>query len=537
MRAQKDSGYVKFLRARAFPRMTQADQGFTDAIELLDRLPRVKVAVVGDIMLDEYVYGNVSRISPEAPVPVMAVRRDNAMLGGAGNVLANLRGLDVACATIAVVGQDDAADAVMRLVREKGDAGDGILRVPHRPTTIKTRFVAGNQQLLRCDRETSAAIAPDLERDIEALARRLFADAGAVVLSDYGKGMLTPGLIAALIRLAGERGVPVLVDPKGADYAIYRGATAVTPNRKELAEATGGMPTASDDDIVAAATALIQRTGVDAVIATRSEDGMSIVRRDRPPVHLRTEAVEVFDVSGAGDTVIATIAAMLAAGADLVAAASIANTAGGIVVAKVGTAAIHRRELGEALVHRDLAARPANDSAGNGRATVIDRTREGMVLRLDEAREQVARWQARGLRVGWTNGCFDILHAGHVGYLNRARDFCDRLIVGLNSDASVRRLKGESRPVNHEAARATVMAGLGAVDLVVPFGDDPADDDKPVRAVTALKPDILFKGGDYVESQLPEAAAVRAYGGDVRIMPFTEGHSTTSIIGKIQGRA
>jgi D-beta-D-heptose 7-phosphate kinase/D-beta-D-heptose 1-phosphate adenosyltransferase len=323
----------------------------------------------------------------------------------------------------------------------------------------------------------------------------------------------------------------VLVDPKGSDYAVYRGATVVTPNRKELAEATNGMDTSTDAAIVAACECLMKQAGIEHVVATRSQDGMSVVSKNEKPLHLRTEALEVFDVSGAGDTVIAAIAAALAAGAPLHAAAAIANSAGGIVVAKVGTAAIRRGELHEVLVHRDLALQTGEQA----QPAILDRAREARVVRMDEAQDIVRRWQARGLKVGLTNGCFDIVHPGHVGYLNRARDKCDRLVVGLNSDASVRRLKGPARPVNDEVSRGMVMAALGSVDLVVLFGDDPADEDKASRLVQHLRPDIYFKGADYREEDIPEAKIARAYGGDVCLVPLHEGHSTTATIERMKG--
>ena len=507
--------------------MTQPDRSLTDILEPLDRLPDVRVLVVGDVMLDRYAYGDVNRISPEAPVPVLNITRETAMLGSAGNVLANLHGLDVRTSIVSIVGDDAPGRIVRAMAMAKGADALDLIVAGDRPTTVKSRFVAANQQMMRADSELGHPIDGALEDAIIRRATAAMQGAGAVIVSDYNKGVITPNVVRGVIRAAREAGIPVCVDPKKTDGAVYRDADVLKPNRKELAELSG-MDVATDDDVVRAARFLIDTHAVGAVVATRSQDGMSIVTRDAPAIHLRTEAVEVFDVSGAGDTVIATMAALLAAGADLVAACVAANAAGGIVVAKIGTAAIHRQELRDAMLHRELTMRRP------GGHTVIDRMREAPVLSVGEAAEQVRRWQARGLKVGWTNGCFDILHAGHAGYLNRARDLCDRLVVGMNADASVRRLKGPMRPVNDEAGRATLLAALGAVDLVVPFGDDPAEDDKPLRAVAALQPDILFKGGDYREEQLPEAAIVRAYGGEVRIMPLYEGHSTTAIIRRAQ---
>ena len=496
------------------------------------------ILAVGDIMLDRYVYGDVHRISPESPVPVLSIKNENLMLGGVGNVLANLAGLGVTVHVLAVTGRDLAGESVRRLVADRGADPQNLVELPDRPTTVKTRFLASHQQLLRTDFEKTEAIASAVEAALLAKAEALLPQVQAVVLSDYGKGLLTPRFIAALIKKAVAKNIPVLVDPKGADYSIYKGAGIVTPNRKELSEATGGRPTKSDAEVVAAAQALMEQAGIGAVVATRSQDGMTIVRRAakgrgfEEPVHLRTEAIEVFDVSGAGDTVIATLAASLAAGADLVAAAAIANVAAGLVVAKVGTAPVRRAELLTTLDRKDLDLRP-RESGG----MVIDTAREAPVCNADEASETVARWKARGLKVGFTNGCFDILHQGHVNYLNRARDRCDRLIIALNSDESVRRLKGAERPVNGESARAAVIGALGAVDMVVLFGSQKAEDDKPVLLIERLKPDIYFKGGDYTIQQLPEAPVVKAYGGEVSIMPLSEGHSTTATIKKMKGKA
>jgi D-beta-D-heptose 7-phosphate kinase / D-beta-D-heptose 1-phosphate adenosyltransferase len=495
------------------------------------------ILAIGDIMLDRYVYGDAHRISPESPVPVLSIRNENLMLGGVGNVLANLAGLGAAVHVLAVTGRDLAAESVRRLVADRGADPRNLVELPDRPTTVKTRFLASHQQLLRTDFEKTEAITPAVGAALLAKAEALLPQVRAVVLSDYGKGLLTPEFIAALIKKAAAKNIPVLVDPKGSDYGIYKGAGIVTPNRKELSEATGGRPVKSDAEVVAAAQALMEQAGIGAVVATRSQDGMTVVRRAakggfEEPVHLRTEAIEVFDVSGAGDTVIATLAAALAAGADLVAAAAIANVAAGLVVAKVGTAPVRRAELLAALDRKDLDLRP-RESGG----MVIDTAREAPLCNGDEASETVARWKARGLKVGFTNGCFDILHQGHVNYLNRARDRCDRLIIALNCDESVSRLKGAERPVNGEGARAAVIGALGAVDMVVLFGAQKAEDDKPVLLIERLKPDIYFKGGDYTIQQLPEAPVVTAYGGEVAIMPLSEGHSTTATIKKMKGRA
>jgi len=508
-------------------------EGLTALQDIVESLPHHSVMVVGDIMLDRFVYGDVHRISPESPVPVLSIQTENRMLGGAGNVLSNLAGLGVQAHILAVVGQDSDADAVRALLVEKNVDPAGLIIAPDRPTIVKTRFLASHQQLLRTDYERNGKLPEATEEALIKKAIEGLPQMGALILSDYGKGVLSEHVISTLIKKARKLGVPVLVDPKKADYSIYKGASIITPNRNELAEATNNMPTKTDDDIVAATTYLMKQAGVDAILATRSQDGMTLMRANKKlaPVHLRTEALEVFDVSGAGDTVIATVAAALAAGADLVAAAALSNIAGGIVVAKVGTAPIRRKELIAAIARKEL---DISDEAPEGR--ILDTAREAKVCDAEEAAEIVQRWKARGMKVGFTNGCFDILHPGHVSYLNQARARCDRLVIGLNSDASVKRLKGAERPVNEEQARAIVLGALGAVDMVVIFGDDRAEDDKPVRLIGRMKPDIFFKGGDYRESDLPEAPVVRAYGGQVELMSHFDGHSTTATIKKLKSR-
>lgn len=489
----------------------------TEPHSVFDLLPHKAVLVIGDVMLDRFVYGSVNRISPEAPVPVLSIEREDMMLGGAGNVLSNLAGLEIGRYIISVIGDDDAGKTVQKLTRERGADETHLIVQQDRPTTVKTRYLAQHQQLLRTDYERVGAVSKASEDEILRHAEILIPKINAVILSDYGKGVLTPRVIFGVIALAKKLGIPVLVDPRGSDYSRYRGADVVTPNRKELAEATGNMPTATDSDIESTVKALIESSGVHAVVATRSKDGMSVIKRDgknfSKPLHLRTAPLEVFDVSGAGDTVIATLATAMACGASLEEAAELANKAGQIVVTKVGTAPIRRDELHAAV--SDMALAP--------------------LCSFDEAAEQVRRWKARGWTVGLTNGCFDLLHYGHVSYLAKAREQCDRLIVGLNSDASVKRLKGAERPVQNQDSRAAVLSALGAVDMVVLFGDDKSEDDKPIKMIEAIKPDLFFKGGDYSEATLPEAATVKKNGGRVVIMQLHEGHSTTAAIKKIRG--
>ncbi|MEO0034491.1 MAG: hypothetical protein RLZZ501_514 [Pseudomonadota bacterium] len=476
----------------------------------VDRLQGVSVLCVGDVMLDRFVYGSVDRISPEAPIPVLRIERETAMLGGAGNVVRNLVALGARPGFVAAVGDDPAGAEIGRLVAAHADIDAGLVIEPGRQTTIKTRFFASNQQLLRGDRENRGAVgAATAAALLDAAAARL-GRAGVMVLSDYGKGVLTAEAVAALITRAEAAGTPVVVDPKGSDYSVYRGATVVTPNRKELHEATG-LAVDSDDEVVAAARRLIETCGIRTVLVTRSQDGMTLVEGTGAVHHLPAEAREVFDVSGAGDTVVATLAAALASGAGLPEAARLANVAAGIVVAKVGTAVAYADELVAALHHDDL-------TAGDTK-----------IVPAAIAADRVARWRAKGLKVGFTNGCFDLLHPGHVAILTQARAACDRLVVGLNSDASVRRLKGSTRPVQSEAARATVLSSLAPVDLVVIFGED-----TPLALIETLRPDVLVKGADYTVATVVGAEQVQSWGGRVVLAELIEGQSTTNTIRRMK---
>lgn len=511
-----------------------------DALQpIIENMPKAHILVIGDIMLDRFVYGHVERISPESPVPVLTIKREDQMLGGAGNALSNLAGLETQAEIIALVGDDEQALCVKTQIEKLGYSAQSLLTDPQRPTTIKSRFLAGHQQLLRTDFEQKAPISDQLAGQLIDRAKTSLEKAGALIISDYGKGLLRPDILQEIIAAARARNVPVIVDPKGQDFSIYRGASALTPNKKELSEAARGAAVSTDQDIVAAASALIDECGIEAVVATRSGDGMSVVKTGQTPVHLRTTDIEVFDVSGAGDTVIATLAAAMAAGATLIQAAALANIAGSVVVSKVGTAPIRAAELSAALAgdHGDAMTRTG------GQMQKHDRARKGDILPHSdagwaEAGEHVRRWKARGLKVGFTNGCFDILHFGHVSYLNNARDHCDRLIVGLNKDTAVKVLKGPERPVHDEASRAAVLAALGSVDMVVLFGADKhGDDNTAIALLESLKPDIYFKGGDYSIDQIPEAPTVQAYGGTVDVMPVYDGHSTTGSIAKMKNQA
>jgi D-beta-D-heptose 7-phosphate kinase/D-beta-D-heptose 1-phosphate adenosyltransferase len=480
-------------------------------VERVEKLRDIMVLCVGDAMLDRFVYGSVERISPEAPIPVLCIERETAMLGGAGNVVRNLVAVGAAPAFVSVVGDDAAGREVTRLVGEHGEIDPCIVVEPERQTTIKTRFFASHQQLLRADRESRSPISEAIRDQLLTRVERLLPKAGVMVLSDYGKGVLSTPIAAELIQRAKKAGKQVIVDPKGTDYSIYAGATVVTPNRKELHEATA-MPVDSDEQVVAAARHLIDTCGFEAVLVTRSQDGMTLLRADGQVNHLPAEAREVFDVSGAGDTVVATLAAALASGATLPEAAHLANVAAGIVVGKVGTAVAYAEELVVALHREDLTL---------GEAKIVP---------VAAAAELVDRWRRKGQKVGFTNGCFDLLHPGHVSILGAAKAACDRLVVGLNSDASVQRLKGPTRPVQSEASRATVLSSLATVDLVVIFGED-----TPLELIRELKPDVLVKGADYTIDKVVGADLVQSWGGRVVLAELVDGQSTTNTIKKMNG--
>ena len=476
---------------------------------LIPRFAEVRVLCVGDLMLDRFIYGEVSRISPEAPIPVFQVGRETSMLGGAGNVVRNATALGAAACFVAVVGDDPVGRELTAMVGVEPRVEPYLLVERERPSTVKTRYIAGAQQLLRADSETLRPITADTADQAVRLAREAVAACDVMVLSDYAKGMLTPAVIEALIGAARDAGKPVVVDPKGADFARYRGATVITPNRREAAAATG-LAGDGEDAVAAIGAALIERFGVAAAVITRSESGMSLMTGDGAAAHLPAQAREVFDVSGAGDTVAAMFAVALGCGAALADAARLAIHAAGVVVGKVGTSAVHRDDLLRAIHADEWSATEAKVTSQAG------------------AVERIERWRRGGDSIGFTNGCFDLLHPGHIALLEQAGAACDRLIVGLNSDASVTRLKGEGRPIQPESARAQVLASLGCVDLVVVF-----DEDTPMAILEALRPDLLVKGAEYRRDEVVGADFVEGYGGRLLLAEIAEGYSTTGTIEKI----
>lgn len=462
---------------------------------------RARVLVIGDVMLDRYWSGPTSRISPEAPVPVVRIQADETRPGGAANVALNVAALGAQAQLLGVVGRDTAAELLAAAVQARAVAADFVV-APQLPTIAKLRVLSRNQQLIRLDFEEALALDGAFDRQaLQARFLQRLPDCACVILSDYGKGTLAdaPALIAAA-RAAGK---PVLVDPKGNDWRPYRGATLITPNLGELEAVVGRC--ADEAAIVEKGGRLREELGLAALLVTRSEQGMTLLQPGHAPLHLPTQAREVYDVTGAGDTVIATFAAALAAGQDYAHAARIANLAAGVVVGKLGTATVSTAELLRAV------RRQHEDDSG--------------VLQEAELLDKVAMARRQGQVVVMTNGCFDLLHVGHVRYLEAARRLGDVLIVAVNDDESVRRLKGPSRPLNGVADRMRMLAALKCVDWVVPFGED-----TPARLIGRVLPDLLVKGGDYQPEQIAGYDDVTANGGQVVVLDFYEGYSTTRII-------
>ena len=485
--------------------MDKATLSLRVCIELLSK---AKVLCVGDIILDKFVYGDVERISPEAPIPVFNIKTNKLMLGGAGNVASNLSGLGAKTRFITVVGNDLAGSDVKELITATPNMNSTLIAEKERRTSIKTRYIAGGQQMMRADDETITLIKKQTKQRILRLIDSALNYYNVLVIADYAKGVLTPEMIKQLIKLAKKAKIPVIVDPQGNNYSHYKGVDIVTPNRKELSLATG-MPANSDKQIRLAANKLISDHNIKSILATRSGDGMTLINSNSFNTY-KAEAQEIFDVSGAGDTVVATISASLSAGIDLKQAVQLANISAGIVVAKTGTAVAYANDILEALIKRKL------------------QNEEIKVLSIKSAVERTKFWRSQKFKIGFTNGCFDLLHPGHIATINAAKAACDKLIVGLNNNASVRRLKGNERPVQSEEIRAQILSSLMNVDAVVVFSED-----TPVKILENLKPDVFIKGGDYKIETLPEANTVKAYGGKIILTNLLKGHSTTATISKL----
>ena len=478
---------------------------------IIDMPPGRSVLVVGDVMLDRSLEGTVARISPEAPVPVLSVARTVERTGGAGNVCTAATAAGGAVTLVGCVGDDASGRSVRRLLDEQGVSCEHLLEIVGHPTTLKTRLLAGHQQIARYDVER-IGIPQSMANRIRDAAVGATAKAAAIIVSDYAKGVCDPDTCAAVVAAGTRRGIPVIVDPKSSDFTRYAGATVITPNRSEAA-AVAGRPIDGIESAIAAGRVIVQTYGIEAAVVTLGEQGMVAVSACGQTV-LPARSREVFDVTGAGDTVVAVLAVALASGVDLFTACDLANTAAGIKVGRPGTATVTRDEILQAM----RLTRPVG-------------CREKIVTP-ETLMAELAFHRRLGRTIGFTNGCFDLLHHGHVALLEAAARECDLLVVGLNADASVRRLKGPSRPIVPESQRAAVLAGLGSVAYVVLFSED-----TPVGLIEAVAPDVLVKGGDYTKESIVGAGSVIARGGRVISGVFVEGASTTDLVGRIRAPA
>ena len=480
-----------------------------DFEEALQLIGNQTILCVGDVMLDNFIYGEVTRISPEAPTPVLRVKHQTVEIGGAGNVVRNVAALGAHCIFVGLIGNDEAGLALSNALAELGSVVPDLVVASTRQTTRKVRYVSEHHSthLMRADWESEEPASAESQSAIIAYAEAAIPKAGAVVLSDYAKGVLTPRVIRTIIDAARRHGRPVIVDPKGHDYRVYRGATLITPNAKELAAAVH-RPVTTEAEIAVAAAEVARIVGAEAVLVTRSEAGMSLHVEGRAPIHIPAYPVKVRDVSGAGDTVAAVMAVMLAMKTPHEFAMRAANAAAAVVVGKRGTATVSLGELRSRIL-------PAASLAPE----------EKIVFDWSVLDELLAEWRRRGLRIGFTNGCFDLLHRGHIKLLAEARAACDRLVVGLNSDASTVRLKGEGRPINPAEGRAEVLAALEAVDLVVVF-----EEDTPLALIKRVRPAVLVKGADYRIDEVVGREEVESAGGDVLLVDLVPGHSTTRLV-------
>jgi len=482
-------------------------QNLHESITLIERNWRdAHVLVIGDVMVDRYIWGEVERISPEAPVPVVRAVHNSEQPGGAANVAMNITGLGARATALGFCGNDPECDVIEGSLRSANVVCD-LTVVPSHPTTTKLRILGGKQQMLRLDVERTDGYPRQAYDDLIEKMREHVHSASAVVLSDYGKGVLTEDVCQAAIQVARRHGIPLLVDPKQRSFTRYRGATTICPNVMELSIATG-VPPGDLDLLLAAGQKLSAELDLEYMTATLSEKGIALLRRESRYV-APAVARQVFDVSGAGDTVIATLALAIAGGLDPQTAIQLANVAAGIVVSKVGTVPINRDELLSSLTPE------------------IDLRAEEKVLSPGSLKTRVAAWRAAGDRIVFTNGCFDLLHIGHITLLQEARREGDRLVIGINSDASVSALKGPTRPIVGQDERARILAALAAVDAVVVF-----DTPTPLELILELRPDVIVKGGDYNENTVVGAKEMRAWNGRVKIVPTVEGFSTTKLIAR-----
>lgn len=475
---------------------------------ILDKFSHQHLLVLGDVMLDRYILGETHRISPEAPIPVFHQKHVNNRLGGAGNVVRSLRALGAKASIISVVGQDPEAELVHSLFADQEVNTCSLIKDADRKTSLKTRYVAHNQQLMRVDCEETHDITCDIEKSVMTTLEHLIPEIHGVILSDYAKGFLTDALCAKVINVCRHHNLPVFVDPKAQSFKKYAGATWITPNRHELITASKET-LHTDEDFKHVCRRLIKECDFQGILATRSEQGMSVITDDLCH-HLKAQVLDVFDVSGAGDTVLALFSLSLTAGAPAPFAADISNHGAGVVVAKSGTATVTPAEL---LAHKDT--RPFKIKEKYGSLAYIQ--------------EKIFEWRRHSLTIGFTNGCFDILHPGHILLLQNAKKRCDRLIVAINSDDSIKRLKGPERPIHDLSHRAQVLQALGCVDAIVAF-----EEDTPLQLLLELKPHVLFKGADYAMDQVIGAQEIQNWGGWVELLDLMPGHSTTLTVKKLK---
>jgi D-beta-D-heptose 7-phosphate kinase/D-beta-D-heptose 1-phosphate adenosyltransferase len=482
---------------------------YDTVVRLLNRFHGARVLVLGDVMLDRFIYGSVERISPEAPIPVVSVERTLDMAGGAANVARNIAALGAQCELLGVVGEDSAAEQLRKQLAQSPAIRAHLVSDPSRPTSLKTRYVADGQQVMRADWERKDALSQVVARQLLVQFAATIRHADIIVLSDYAKGVLSDSVIQEAIRMAQQLRKPVIVDPKSKNLSRYAGATVLTPNRLELQGACE-MECLDDEQVTRGARWVLDRGICSALVVTRGKDGMSVISSDGGVAHIPTEARQVYDVSGAGDTVIATLAIGMASGGDIAEAASLANLAAGIAVGKRGTATVTPGEIIASMPPLGRHADPLK------------------IYSIDNVLPLVREWRERGLKVAFTNGCFDLLHPGHISLLDQARRTADRLVVGMNADVSVRRLKGPSRPVQGEVARATVLAAVKSVDAVVIFATD-----TPLELIATLRPDVLVKGADYTVETVVGAEDTMKHGGRVVLAQIIDGYSTTDTVERV----
>jgi D-beta-D-heptose 7-phosphate kinase/D-beta-D-heptose 1-phosphate adenosyltransferase len=469
---------------------------------------RPKILVVGDLILDEYIWGGVHRISPEAPVPILETRSENLALGGAANVANNLVGLGCEVHLCGAIGQDEKGDKLLQTIHDRSIQTEGIFRFVHRPTTSKMRIIAHNQQILRVDKEDNRPITEETEKKLIQYINQVIPGMDGVICSDYNKGILTEKVVKAVMHRAQKAQKSVIVDPKSSDFSLYNGATVITPNLREVARSVP-IKIENNEDLGRAAEYLLNLTKAQAILITQGKDGMSLYQNKEKLVSIPTVAKEVFDVTGAGDTVISVFSMAVFVGFDYKEAAWLSNMAASVVVGKVGTAVVTLEEINEFLQDEML------------------RTSQ-TVLELEELKKIISMAKSTDKKVVFTNGCFDIIHGGHIEFLQKAKSMGDILVVGLNTDQSVKKLKGENRPIKNEKERANILAALKYIDYITLFSES-----TPEKLIREIKPDILVKGDDYKIDEVVGREIVEGYGAKVELIPIVQGHSTTQTLAKI----